>query len=230
MVIVFAKAPRPGLVKTRMTPPLTPDVAAELYGHLLDDVLDATAAFSDALGLQPVVALHPAEACASIAQRVPHSFRVIAQQGSGLAERMTWAVGEAAAAGAQRILLRGSDNPVLPRRVFEEALESLDRHDLVISPDLDGGYGLVGVRTAARGLFDHPMSRSDVLDETLRNARRLGLRYEVLASSFDIDTIDDLAQLQHARSRGDTALCPRTMAFADDRDLWRYAPTSAPSI
>jgi len=230
MVIVFAKAPRAGLVKTRMTPPLTPDVAAEFYGHLLDDVLEATASFCDALGLQAIVALHPAEACANIAQRVPGSFRVIAQQGNSLAERMTWAVAEAAAAGAERILLRGSDNPVLPMRAFEQALDGLDQHDLVISPDLDGGYGMVGVRTTVHGLFDHPMSRSNVLDETLSNARQLGLRYQLLASSFDLDTVADLALLQRARASGDTALCPRTMAFADDRNLWRYAHVAAPTI
>jgi glycosyltransferase A (GT-A) superfamily protein (DUF2064 family) len=174
-----------------------------------------------------VVALHPPEACETIAQRVPVGFRVVAQQGNGLAERMTWAIAEAAAAGTKRILLRGSDNPVLPLRAFEQALLCLADNDLVVSPDLDGGYGLVGVRTSAQGLFDHPMSRSDVLGETLSNARRLGLRYEVLDSNFDIDTIDDLAWLERAQQNGDTALCPRTIALLDDQDLWRYAHASA---
>jgi len=77
-VIVFAKAPRPGLVKTRMAPPLSPDQAAELYSNLLDDVLEATGVFAEALGLSAVVAVHPPDACSEIALRAPRNFRVIA--------------------------------------------------------------------------------------------------------------------------------------------------------
>ena len=71
---------------------------------------------------------------------------------------MTWAVREAAAAGAQRILLRGSDSPTLDAEVVREALAALREFDLVLRPDYDGGYSLVGLRRPAAGLFDHPMS------------------------------------------------------------------------
>jgi glycosyltransferase A (GT-A) superfamily protein (DUF2064 family) len=62
-ILVFAKSPEPGRVKTRMTPPLSPVQAAELYGHLLDDVLEATAGFAGELNLQPILAVHPPAAC-----------------------------------------------------------------------------------------------------------------------------------------------------------------------
>jgi len=223
VLIVFAKAPRPGLVKTRMSPPLSPEQAADLYGHLLDDVLEATEQIAADTDLRPVVAVHPAEACAELALRMPSSFSAIVQRGPGLSERMAWAVDEAAAGGAQRILLRGSDSPLLGRDSVEAALRALDDHDLVVLPDRDGGYGLIGLRRPVAGLFDHPMSTATVLDETLANAHRMGLRCQTLEPGFDLDTVGDFARLERARVAGETALCPRTIAYLDQLDLWRYA-------
>jgi hypothetical protein len=228
VLIVFAKAPRPGFVKTRMTPPLSPEQASDLYSHLLDDVLEASGQIAAATGLRPIVAIHPAEASGEIAARIPACFSVIAQRGPGLSERMAWAVDEAAAGGAQRILLRGSDSPVLGRSCVEAALTALDDHDLVVLPDRDGGYGLIGLRRPVQGLFDHPMSTATVLDETLANASRMGLRCRTLEPSFDLDTVHDLARLERARAAGETALCPRTIKYLDETDLWRHAGGAGP--
>jgi hypothetical protein len=225
-VIVFAKAPRPGSVKTRMTPPLTPEQAAALYGHMLDDVLETTARIVAALDLDAVLALHPAESCAELAHRAPTCFRVVAQCGTGLGERMAHAAAEAGAAGARRILLRGSDSPVLGRAHFEAALDALDEHDLVVSPDSDGGYGLVGMRAPHDGLFDHPMSTQTVLEETVANAGRLGLAVQLLESSFDLDTVEDLRELERARAAGRASTCPRTLAYLDGAGLWDRIPSA----
>lgn len=223
-VLVFAKTPRAGLVKTRMSPPLSPEQAAELYGHMLDDVLAATARFAAELDLEAVLALHPAQDCRELAWRVPHPFRVIAQRGVGLGERMAYAAAEAAAAGAWRILLRGSDNPALSRLHFEQVLAGLEDCDVVVSPDRDGGYGLLGMRRPAPGLFDHPMSTHTVLDETLANAHRLGLSVRTADPCFDVDTIEDLQLLASARDDGAAELCPRTLAYLDEAGLWALAP------
>ena len=207
-------------MKTRLSPPLSPEQAAELYGHMLDDILEATAEIAISLDLDAVLALHPVESCAELTQRVPTRFRVIAQRGSGLGERMARAVAEAGAAGAERILLRGSDSPALSHAHFDEALAGLDEHALVISPDSDGGYGLVGMRTPHPGLFDHPMSTGTVLDETVSNAHRLGLGVKLLQRSFDLDRIEDLRELAEARASGDATNCPRTLAYLDGAGLW----------
>ncbi|HYB12221.1 MAG TPA: TIGR04282 family arsenosugar biosynthesis glycosyltransferase [Myxococcota bacterium] len=222
VVVVFAKAPRAGLVKTRMTPPLSPAEAAELYTCLLDDVLEATAESARRLGLDAVVAVHPAEACAEIARRAPPIFRAVAQHGQDLAQRMRWAVSEAAAGGFTPVLLRGSDSPALDLSTFEEALAGLEREDVVISPDLDGGYNLIGLRTPAPALFDHPMSTGSVLADTLSSASSLGLRARILRGGFDLDTAADLQWLAEARRSG-TPPCPRTLSFLDEHALWRYA-------
>lgn len=203
-----------------MTPPLAPEQAAELYRAMLRDVLDATALFAADLGVAPVLAVHPEGARAELAAVCPVGFRVVAQRGADLAERMAWAVGEAAAAGAERILLRGSDSPLLDRATLAEALSALEASDLVICPDLDGGYGLVGLRRPVPGLFDHAMSTSSVLADTLERAHRAGLRTHQLPARFDLDTADDLCRLAAARAEGAARHCANTIAYLDRAGLW----------
>jgi rSAM/selenodomain-associated transferase 1 len=224
VVIVFAKAPRPGEVKTRMCPPLSQAEAAELYASMLADVLEATARAARPLGLDPVLAVHPPELCGALAEDVPTPFSVIAQRGADLAARMAWAVREAAAGGARRVLLRGSDSPTLDAAALAAALADLDRHDVVLRPDRDGGYNLVGLRRATPEIFDHPMSTASVLEDTLARARALGLVTKVGEPGFDLDTLADLRWLARERDRA-RELCARTLAFIDRRDLWRHAHT-----
>lgn len=221
-VIVFAKAPRPGEVKTRMCPPLSPGEAAELYASMLADVLDATARAAVELCIDPLLAVHPPGLCAELAREVPTRFRVIAQRGPDLSARMCWAVREAGAAGITRVLLRGSDSPTLDGAVLASALADLDEHDVVLRPDRDGGYNLVGLRRPTPEIFEHRMSTPSVLEDTLSRARKLGLAVKVAEPGFDLDTLADLRWL--ARERGRAAdLCARTLAFADRRGLWRHA-------
>lgn len=218
--MVFAKAPRPGLVKTRLTPPFSPEQASDFYSCLLQDVLVATADLSRDLALEPVVAVHPAEALVEMAQRAPCELRVVAQHGGNLSERMAFAVREAAAGGACRILLRGSDSPCLSGEAVAEALDRLEDHDLVLLPDRDGGYGLVGLKRPWPGLFDHEMSTGSVLQDTLARARGLGMRVHLLAPGFDVDTAADLQWLAQALQAGKARACPRTLAFLDENALW----------
>ena len=220
VVVVFAKAPEPGRVKTRMVPVLSPDQAAEFYSNLLDDVLAATADFAARLGIDPVLTVDPASACGELARRAPRVFRVVPQCGPGLGARMSWACHEAAAGGAAPILLRGSDSPALGLEVVRAALEALVDCDVVISPDRDGGYSLIGLRKPSPELFDHPMSTGRVLEDTLSNARALGLRAVLLKPSFDLDTPGDLELLAQVRAEGGDLHCPRTLAFLDDEGLW----------
>jgi rSAM/selenodomain-associated transferase 1 len=222
-VIVFAKAPRVGFVKTRMVPPLSGDQAAELYGHMLDDVLAATAHLADTLGLDAHLCVYPEDGCRELLPRTPSSYRVFAQRGRDLAERMTWAIAEVSAGGASPVLVRGSDSPALSRVHFEAVLDALRHDDVAICPDLDGGYNMVGVREPAPGLFAHPMSTGSVLEDTLACARGLELRCTVTPPCFDLDTPADFAALAAARREGATAGCPRTLAFLDQGELWHLA-------
>lgn len=220
VIVVFAKRPEPGAVKTRMCPPLSPGQAAALYTAMLDDVLATTAAAAAAARAATWLAVHPPDAAGELAKRSPPGFRGVPQRGADLAERMAGAVASAAAAGFERILLRGSDNPALPGEELVRGLAALDDADLAVGPDRDGGYGWIALRGPAPGLFDHPMSTASVLADTLARAATLGLRARILAASFDLDTAADLAWLSGARARGETRECPRTLAHLDALGLW----------
>jgi hypothetical protein len=222
-LVVFAKAPRAGFVKTRLTPPFTPDEACALYAAMLADVLDTCAGAAPRLGLELVLAVDPPDGCAALARQAPRAYRVIAQRGPDLASRLAWAMDEMAAGGIAPVLIRGSDSPALSPEVLRAALLALREHDLVVSPDRDGGYNLIGLARPARGLWAHAMSTPSVLADTLANARSLGLRAHVLAPGFDIDTAEDLRWLAVWRREGGEALCPRTLTLLDEWNGWGHS-------
>lgn len=212
-LVVFAKWPAPGAVKTRLCPPFTLEQAAAFYDAMLADVLAAMARLAPPLGLELVLAAHPREALGKFAARAP-GWRVVAQEGADLSARMEHAAASEFARGARRVLLRGSDSPTLGADLLEAALAALERSDVALSPDRDGGYGLVALRRFAPGLFAHAMSTRTVLDDTRAAARALGLSSELLAPGFDVDTAADLELLRAARPRA-AALCPRSFAWLD---------------
>ena len=219
-LVVFAKRPAPGKVKTRLCPPFTPRQAADFYAAMLDDVLEASAAIARAQGLTPILAIDPASAVAEFERRVPAGFRVTPQAGADLSERMTSAAAAAFAEGFSPVLLRGSDSPALGRETVAEACAAAQGGGIAICPDLDGGYNLVAMGSPVPGLFAHAMSTATVLEDTAARARAAGRSCITLAPGFDIDTVEDLAQLRAAVAEGRTRQCPRTIAFLDAHDLW----------
>jgi rSAM/selenodomain-associated transferase 1 len=224
LLVVFAKRPEPGAVKTRLCPPLAPAEAAELYACMLDDVLESSAQAAASLGLALGLAVHPPEAREELGRRAPEGTRLFAQRGPDLGARMGHVLDEAAAAGFAPVLLRGSDSPTLGRATLAAALDALERADGVICPDPDGGYSLVGLHRPAVGLFAHAMSTSRVLAHTLERARARGLVVELIPPVFDVDTVADLRHLAAARCRGDAHVCRRTLTWLDAHDAWPPDP------
>ncbi|MFO0689468.1 MAG: TIGR04282 family arsenosugar biosynthesis glycosyltransferase [Myxococcota bacterium] len=211
---VFAKAPRPGRVKTRLTPVLSPEQAAAFYEAMLADVLVASLDFASRLGLEPCLYFDPPEARAELAARAPEGFGLRAQRGADLAERMANAFAEAHASGCPALLLRGSDSPALGLELVEEALVRLEAGaDLVLTPDQGGGYALIGMKEPRAALFELRLSTATVLDETLARARDLGLRAERTPATFDLDLPSDLARLDALPPDRSSDLCPRTVGF-----------------
>lgn len=211
-LIVFAKAPRPGLVKTRLSPPLSLEECAAFYDAMLADVLEASARFADVLDLIPVLAFYPPDGAGELLDRAPAGYRLQIQRGADLGERMANAFAEAAAAGAERILLRGSDSPALDQTIFTSASDRLDGGaDVVLTPDQGGGYALIGLRRPQPGLFEMPMSSEHVLDQTLASARDAGLRVATTTPGFDIDTMGDFRSFSALSTAQLLDLCPRTV-------------------
>ena len=219
-LVVFAKRPAPGQVKTRLCPPFTPEQAADFYAAMLADVLEATAEIAAAEGLKPILAIDPPSAVVEFEGRVPAGFRVVAQQGAGLSARMEAAAAAAFADGFAPVLLRGSDSPTLAAETVAAACQATRGGGVAICPDLDGGYNLVAMGSPAPGLFSHEMSTATVLEDTATRAAALGLTCTRLAPGFDIDTVEDLVHLSTAVAEGKTLRCPRTVAFLDANGLW----------
>ncbi|MCP4036093.1 MAG: glycosyltransferase [bacterium] len=221
VLVVFAKAPRAGEVKTRLTPTLTPEVAAAFYGEMLADVLGECAGLcDDSPAIRSVLTVSPGWACAELAKLAPASFCVVGQAQGDLGTRMAFEVERALAGGAPKVVLRGSDNPAMGREEIEDLFRALDRFDLAASPDRDGGYGAIGLRVAPGTIFQHEMSNEDVLRATVARAQRAGLSTTMTSGSFDLDTRQDLVHLLRTREHLPANRCPRTLAFADAHQWW----------
>jgi len=201
-LIIFAKAPRPGRVKTRLCPPLTHGQAAAVHEASLRDVVRlARAAHGD-------VRLHYADE--------PHSAEYFArtfpdldrspQSDGDLGRRLERAFDEAFANGASAAAIIGSDSPTLPAGTLSAGLDALLRHDVVLGPTLDGGYYFIGSRrqawpVARRMLEGIPWSTDRVLRDTLARLAGAVEDVELLAAWYDIDRIDDLrVAATHAES------------------------------
>ena len=123
--------------------------------------------------------------------------------------------------GPLPILLRGSDSPALPEERLVAALQALERCDVTLAPDADGGYSLIGLRGPWPGLFAHPMSTDRVLAETVGRAEALGARTALLEAGFDLDRFEDLKSIQAAASGPLQAICSRTLAYLERPGPWR---------
>jgi uncharacterized protein len=193
-LLVICKTPVPGKVKTRLTPPCTPEQAAGLAAAALADTLAAVAA-AGGPGRRRILVLD-----GEPGPWVPDGFEVLAQHGEGLAGRLANAFADAGAPA----LLVGMDTPQLTAGLLEQGLAALDegRADAVYGAADDGGYWTIGLAAADARVFDGvPMSV-----ETTGAAQRsrlgdLGYTVEDLPSLLDVDTIADaraVAQLAPA--------------------------------
>lgn len=206
-LIVFAKVPAPGRVKTRLCPPLAPAEAAALYEAFLRDALDRYAALVRAPG-GPAVRLYLAgEGGDDLA---PAGVETRRQRGDGLGERMLRAFVETFAAGHDRAVVVGTDHPTLPTDFFGIALEQLATPlTAVLGPSDDGGYYLLGLNEVVPDLFDMAYSHDAVFDDTLERAAAAGLTPVVLPAHYDVDDGAALARLA-AEWRGGADVGPRT--------------------
>jgi rSAM/selenodomain-associated transferase 1 len=205
-LVVMAKAPRPGMVKTRLAQSLPVEAVTELYRCFLDD----TIALARSLGTVEVAIMCPASDVDELTRLAQGVAGVVAQKGEGLAAGLTSVFAHFAAPGRQRVVAFNSDSPHLPVSVLESSFEALGGHDVVVGPTQDGGYYLVGAKAVHPALFDGDgMGTKSALEVLLARARGLRLSVGFTDSFYDIDVEGDLtrlaAELQLAPARA-----PRT--------------------
>ena len=213
-LVVMAKAPRLGTVKTRLAQSLSDEAVTELYCCLLEDTL----ALARSLGDVEVAIMCPESDVDELARLagMPLAGKpasVVAQQGEGLAAGLTSVFAYFAEGHQRRIIAFNSDSPHLPRSVLEDAFESLAAHDVVVGPTHDGGYYLVGAKAPHPTLFaGDGMGTSSALERLLARARALELSVGFAAPFYDIDVADDLTRLAE-ELRLAPARAPRTAAW-----------------
>lgn len=194
-LLVFAKAPVPGRVKTRLTEVLTPEEAARLYRAFV------RAALAQYVGLGAAVRLYVAPPAEAFPRALmPGGVTLHAQAGDGLGARMQAAFAESFAAGYGRCVVIGTDHPTLPSAYVREAFEALEGPAPAVSlgPSNDGGYYLLGTNVPLAGLFEGmAYSHGRVFAETKARAERLAERLTVLPPWYDVDTPDDLRRLRN---------------------------------
>jgi hypothetical protein len=192
LLVVAAKEPVAGMVKTRFSPEISPAESAAIYQCMIDDRITEISSLN---GIELAIAFTPNQARDTFASLKRRGFSLFSQTGKDLGERLANIFVDTLKDGYQAVIIIDSDSPDLPKSTVEEAFTLLqaDRTDLVLGPCHDGGYYLIGMRNHHPELFDNiPWSTASVLEATLNKGRELGLRTELLAWRNDLDTFDDL--------------------------------------
>ena len=195
-IIVFAKAPRPGLAKTRLIPALGAAGAAALAARMLAHTLDQALA-SDVGAVELCVAPAPGDA-AWQGVELPEGLALTAQGAGDLGARMARAAQRAIEAGdaCAGVLLIGTDCPALDAACLRQAANALGEADAVIAPTADGGYALLGLRRFDASLFaDIAWSTSTVATTTMARLDALDWHCMHLPLMRDIDEPVDLEHL-----------------------------------
>lgn len=209
-LIVVAKEPVPGQTKTRLCPPFTPESAAEFYRCLL---LDTLALMERLQTADPTLAFMPETARGYFERLAPNGFRLVAQKGTDLGERLANAIGYHFDLGYRRVVIMNSDGPTLPLACLGEAFAGLDNADITLGPGHDGGYYLIGMERLHADLFQGiAWSTEQVIPQTLEICRRLGLSVHQLPEWYDVDVEADLERLWRDLAR-DPESAPRTREF-----------------
>jgi uncharacterized protein len=208
-LVIMAKAPQSGKVKTRLAPHLPASAVPGFYRCLLDDTL----ALARSLKTVQVAIMCPAADVNELAAVAGDDVRVVGQIGDGLAAGLTSVFEHFVNGGRHRTIAFNSDSPHLPPSVLDAAFAMIASHDVVVGPTHDGGYYLVGAKAQHPSLFEHDgMGTTSALERLLSRARALGLSVGFTPSFYDIDVASDLMQLA-AELRNSPSRAPKTAAW-----------------
>lgn len=192
VLIIFAKEPQSGMVKTRLKSCFTDEGLVQLYKAFVKDTLSITRQVS----CRKKVLAFSSSSAPRYLKNISRGFELVRQNGKDLGTRMHNAFVYAQENKSKNTVIMGTDSPTLPAGFVKEAFKKLDEHDLVLGPCFDGGYYLIGMKEPCLDLFkDVRWSSSSVLDKTLCNAKRLGKTTALLAEWYDVDDYPGLSRL-----------------------------------
>jgi rSAM/selenodomain-associated transferase 1 len=215
-LVIMAKAPKLGMVKTRLTENLPPPAVTALYRCLLEDTL----ALATSLTRVEVAVMCPEPDQEELTHLLGNTVQVVAQKGEGLAAGLTSVFRHFTDAGRQHVIAFNSDSPHLAPSVLDSAFEILCTRDVVVGPTHDGGYYLVGAKAAHPALFESDrMGTRSALDRLLTRAKVLELSTGFTEPFYDIDVANDLILLARELQLA-PAKAPRTAGWFGE---WQQA-------
>jgi uncharacterized protein len=195
----MAKAPRPGQVKTRLSPPLTPDQASALNICFIRDTTENIQQVAEAGNSAGLVAYTPVGDEAAFDGLLPTPFQLLAQRGDGFGERLLFVCEDLFPCGFSSVCLIDSDSPTMPQSALSQAVERLSHPGdrMVLGGSDDGGYYLIGIKRPHHRLFEQiDWSTERVFAQTLERAREISLPAELLPTWYDVDDAATLGRLQ----------------------------------
>jgi rSAM/selenodomain-associated transferase 1 len=198
-LVVMAKAPRPGKVKTRLSPPLSPEQASELNICFIRDTTENIHQVTQTSNSSGLVAYTPVGEEAAFDGLLPSGFQLLPQRGQGFGERLLYVCEDLFAAGFGAVCLIDSDSPTMPQHALLQAVESLAREGdrMVLGGSDDGGYYLLGIKRLHSRLFEQiDWSTERVFNQTIERAKEISLLAELLPTWYDVD---DAATLERLR-------------------------------
>jgi hypothetical protein len=191
-LVIMAKAPKAGRVKTRLAASLSAPEIIGLYRCLLEDTL----ALAQSLAGVEAAIMSPASDVEELSHMAGDGVSVVGQTGEGLGAALTSVFAHFAAAGRRHIIAFNSDSPHLPATALLTAFDALSSSDLVVGPTQDGGYYLVGATASHPGLFaGSQLGTTNALDALLARARSLELSVRFTDPFYDVDVPADLSRL-----------------------------------
>lgn len=208
-LVIMAKAPKPGQVKTRLIASLPSSAVTALYRCLLEDTLALAASLTNV----QVAVMCPERDQDELSHLLGNTVPVVAQKGEGLAAGLTSVFRHFTGAGLQHVIAFNSDSPHLAPSVLHDAFEILATHDVVVGPTHDGGYYLVGAKAAHPTLFEGDgMGTKSALERLLTRTKVLELSTSFTQPFYDIDIANDLILLARELQLA-PAKAPRTAGW-----------------
>ncbi len=192
-VILFARDPVEGQVKTRLSSLLDAPAILNLYRHFLRDSIEKICSIADADRFIGIASEPKTDYFEDVSRS--RAVRLFVQRGENLGERMRQAFMDRFEEGYERVVIVGSDSPTLPPAYIAQALQS--EKEVVIGPSTDGGYYLIGMRGKVTDIFERvPWGTDGVLSETLNVLKGQRAEAELLPVWYDVDLPEDLRFLK----------------------------------
>ncbi len=208
-IIIMAKIPVAGTVKTRLQPRLTADECADLAECFLRDAVSKVISLKNML----IIAYSPFEKRDVLREILPEEPNFIEQKGVNLGEKMFHAFEFAFANDSDAVVMIGTDSPTFPAEFVSQAFDKLSETDAVLGATTDGGFYLIGLRSLKREIFENvEWSSPQTFEQTARNIRDANLKLSFLPVWYDVDTPEDLKRLKSDLT-GNPNVAPKTSEF-----------------